>query len=104
MARLKTLPSRLGKAPSRQMETTNTSERRMTGRKLQDRRWRMWQKDPHCADCGRVVEFPHGFELDHKVPLFMGGEDTEDNCQLLCVRYDGRNKLGCHSTKTAREA
>lgn len=70
----------------------------MAGRKLQDRRWRMWQKDPHCAVCRRVVEYPHGFELDHIQSLFKGGSDVEDNCQVLCCGPDG-----CHLIKTGRD-
>lgn len=76
------------------------ADRRITGRKLQARRLALWTADPHCAMCGRVVEYPHGFELDHKVPLGLGGEDVEENCQLLCVDApDGTP--GCHSRKTA---
>lgn len=108
MSRLTPLGSRLQPAPQRQMATTNTNERRITGRRLQNRRLSMWTKDPHCAGCGRVVEYPHGFELDHKVPLSQGGQDTEDNCQLLCVHYEIRSgravKLGCHADKTRAEA
>lgn len=74
----------------------------MTGRKLQDRRLRIWLKDPHCAGCGRLTLFPHGFELDHKVPLFQGGQDTDANCQILCVeRHPDGSKTGCHVDKTA---
>lgn len=107
MSRLSPLGSRLQPAPQRQMATTNTNERRITGRRLQKRRLSMWTKDPHCAGCGRVVEYPHGFELDHKVPLHQGGRDTEDNCQVLCVELgivDGRVvKAGCHADKSAAE-
>lgn len=61
----------------------------------------MWQKSPHCAHCGRLVDYPYGFELDHIVALTNGGPDVEANCQLLCVHYetDG-TKLGCHVVKT----
>ena len=77
---------------------------RMTGRKLQDRRLRIWAARPHCAGCGRLTIFPHGFELDHKVPLFQGGQDTDANCQVLCVHYDALgHKAGCHAEKTARD-
>ncbi|MFZ3206398.1 MAG: HNH endonuclease [Pseudomonas sp.] len=48
--------------------------------------------------CGRLCDFPAGFELDHKLPLFQGGEDTEENCQVLCAGLDG-----CHAAKTAAE-
>lgn len=44
-----------------------------------------------------MVAYPHGFELDHITPLFKGGPDTDDNCQLLCVDPMGR---GCHQAKT----
>lgn len=57
--------------------------------------------------CGRVVEYPAGFELDHRLALEHGGTDSEDNWQLLCVRVeyiDGqRVKTGCHVEKTAAE-
>lgn len=83
------------------------ADRRITGRRLQARRRDIWLRDPTCAKCGRVVAYPSGFELDHKVPLFMGGEDTEDNCQVLCVHVemiDGqRVKTGCHADKSATE-
>ncbi|MNE68080.1 HNH endonuclease [compost metagenome] len=51
-----------------------------------------------------MVSYPGGFELDHKVPLFQGGADTDENCQILCVRFEvveGRSvKAGCHAEKT----
>jgi 5-methylcytosine-specific restriction endonuclease McrA len=51
-----------------------------------------------------VVAYPGGFELDHVVPLHLGGEDDESNCQLLCVHFEVRDgalvKLGCHADKT----
>ena len=83
------------------------ADRRITGRRLQARRLAVWTRDPSCAACGRVVAYPEGFELDHIVPLFMGGEDVEANCQVLCVHVemvDGqRVKTGCHASKSAAE-
>lgn len=73
-------------------------ERRTTGRKLQDRRLKMWTTDPQCAMCGRFTMFPDGFELDHIQPLFKGGEDVEANCQILCNGTDG-----CHEKKTKQD-
>lgn len=104
MAKLPTLKPKLATLPSTRKAMT-TREVRTAGRSLQARRMRIWSRDPHCAMCGRLVAYPHGFELDHKVPLFQGGEDTDANCQILCVGYDeaGR-KVGCHAEKTAREA
>lgn len=81
---------------------------RITGSKLQARRLRLWVKDPHCAICRKLCDFPGGFELDHKWPLYQGGPDTDDNCQVLCVSFDvvdGRKvKLGCHARKTVEDA
>lgn len=77
----------------------------MTGRGLQARRLKLWTEAPHCASCGVLTDYPHGFELDHIVPLSQGGQDTEDNCQVLCVWYDiDGTKHGCHAAKSAEEA
>lgn len=83
---------------------------RSRGRARQEARLRVWLRDgPRCACCGELVDITPGttrpFELDHIVPLWQGGEDTDDNRQCLCVTYDASgNKLGCHVEKTAREA
>jgi 5-methylcytosine-specific restriction enzyme A len=76
------------------------ADRRITGRRLQARRLEMWLANPHCAECGRWVVFPGGFELDHMVPLGLGGEDVEANCQILCVDSPDGHEVGCHSRKT----
>lgn len=101
MARLKTLPSRIGKPAVRVAPLTVADTTRMTGRRLQERRKRLWADNPHCKKCGRVVPYPHGFELDHIVPLFKGGQDTDENCQLLCI--DGSRGSGCHHVKTIED-
>jgi len=69
------------------------SELRVTGRRLQARRLKVWARDPNCVDCKRLTDFPHGFHLDHVVALFNGGQDIEENCQVLCIE--------CHDSKTA---
>lgn len=71
---------------------------RIRGRKLQQRRLTVWSQDPHCARCGKVTEWPHGFELDHTTALDNGGADTEDNVQVLCSGDEG-----CHRKKTAED-
>ena len=57
--------------------------------------------------CGRVVAYPDGFELDHRLALEHGGGDSAENWQILCIRVeyiDGqRIKTGCHVDKTAIE-
>lgn len=79
--------------------TYDNTDGRMRGRKLQDRRLRVWRKDPRCANCRRLTEFSaragFGFELDHKVAIANGGSDTEANCQVLCAGPDS-----CHARKT----
>ena len=108
MAKLKMHKSPLKMATTQTLRVQVVADRRVTGRRLQARRLTVCRQDPTCAACGRVVNFPDGFELDHKVPLFMGGEDVEANCQVLCVRFEvieGRRiKKGCHTSKTSTEA
>ena len=93
------MPQRIAPAPSRLASVPPTATVRMTGRALQARRLRIWAKNPNCARCGKLTAYPHGFELDHIVPLFMGGADTDANCQVLC-----NGDSGCHATKTAEDA
>jgi len=60
------------------------------------RRLKLWTQDPHCQNCRRLVDYPWGFELDHKMPLSQGGPDTEENSQVLCIE--------CHKAKSKAEA
>lgn len=95
MAKLTTLKPRLAVANTQRLTPMTVSDNRITGWRLQERRKRLWENNPCCAICGRLTEYPHGFELDHRVPLYMGGPDIDDNCQILCNGEDG-----CHRTKT----
>lgn len=77
----------------------DSTDGRLRGRKAQQRRERIWARTPRCASCG-VLTCPKGvggqaFNLDHRVPLFKGGPDTDANCQVLCIP--------CHDRKTARD-
>lgn len=56
----------------------------------------MWTANPYCALCGRLVDFPNGFELDHRIALVNGGSDEDDNLQVLCTHP-------CHEDKTRRD-
>jgi len=42
--------------------------------------------------CGRLTDYPHGFHVDHIVPLFKGGLDEDSNLQILDPE--------CHDKKT----
>ena len=97
---LSVLRPTLGRAPTR-------SDLRMAGRALQERRLRLWTRSPCCAKCGRLTDIAKdaalGFELDHEIRLADGGEDTDANCQVLCVEWVCGKKAGCHAEKTRRE-
>lgn len=80
------------------LHISTTKDNRITGRRLQARRFDIWQKKPYCNACGKLVSYPDGFELDHIIPLMHGGEDTPENCQLLCSGEDG-----CHAKKTRKD-
>lgn len=101
---LKTLKPRLSSVVPRLATAPTPSARRMTGRKLQERRLRVWSEHPYCAHCGELTVYPGGFELDHKVSLCDGGADTDANSQVLCVSRDARGrKVGCHDAKTRQD-
>lgn len=87
---------------SRRLATSTVAQRRVTGRALQAGRLRLWTERGQCCEaCGQFVEYPGGFEVDHIVPLALGGPDDDANKQLLCswVDPDGRRQ-GCHVDKT----
>ena len=66
---------------------------RITGRTLQKIRERVGDRDGYrCRACGRVA--PH-YEVDHIVPLHLGGAESDENRQLLC--------RACHSLKSKKE-
>lgn len=48
-----------------------------------------------CAGCGEVRN-PETFEIDHEMPLWLGGSDEDQNMKPRC--------LSCHRIKTAGES
>lgn len=46
-----------------------------------------------CAQCDTLVD--EHYEIDHRIPLHLGGNNDMANLQLLCYR--------CHKNKTAAE-
>ena len=75
-----------------------SADKRIQGRALQSRRKKLWTQSPCCAMCGRITEYPSGFELDHIIPLFANGSDDESNQQILCSGDEG-----CHKIKTKQD-
>ena len=82
----------------------DNTDGRLRGRKLQAARLRIWSANPHCAMCGKLVRYPDGFELDHKVAVSKDVDNSDNNLQVLCVEVDQHgNKTGCHVDKTAQD-
>ena len=47
-----------------------------------------------CASCTLPIPPGKGWDIDHIIPLALGGSDTTDNMQILC--------RPCHGTKTIK--
>lgn len=77
------------------MSDQKEQAKRITGRKLQALRLRIWSADPYCAMCGKLTDYPGGFELDHRVALTNGGTNEDSNLQVL--------DHACHEIKTAAD-
>jgi 5-methylcytosine-specific restriction protein A len=96
--RLQTLKPRIPSAGGRltQLGRIEATER-MRGRRAVDRRARWLAMHPLCAHCEERGRTTAASVVDHKRPLWAGGEDNYDtNGQSLCKT--------CHDAKTAREA
>lgn len=68
---------------------------RKRGRAGQEQRRRRLSQHPLCAECLKLGRVTPTDEIDHIVPLAMGGTDTDDNVQGLCAQH--------HAEKTALE-
>ena len=47
---------------------------------------------PHCEGCG-IVLVAGNIHFDHDVPDGLGGDNSLENCKVLCIKI-------CHKTKT----
>ncbi|MCA0393960.1 MAG: HNH endonuclease [Proteobacteria bacterium] len=95
MGRLKTIKPRIQQVQSRLATPTRVREKRINGRRLQKRRLAVWSRDPHCAQCRELTSYPSGFHLDHIVALGNGGQDTDENSQVMCIP--------CHRKKSKED-
>lgn len=82
------------------LQTTAGATPRIRGNSWMATRRRILLRDRYtCQGCG-LVRSDH--EIDHRVPLHMGGKNNDENLQVLC-RSVGEHE-GCHARKTRTEA
>jgi 5-methylcytosine-specific restriction protein A len=75
------------------LDINNPGTKRVRGYTLQKIRNRILLRDTYtCRSCGRVSS---DLEIDHIVPLYLGGQESDANRQSLCRE--------CHQKKTDRE-
>ena len=73
----------------------NPSTERIRGGAAMKIRDRILKRDAYrCQSCGHLFS-PSQLVVDHVVPLHLGGTESDDNRQALC--------LGCHDIKTIAE-
>lgn len=97
MGRLQMLKPRVGAAPSRMPAPAATD--RIRGYALQKIRDRIMRRDAgicRCDDCQRTGALKPAHEVDHRVPLWAGGAEDDDN--RISINAD------CHKRKSASEA
>jgi 5-methylcytosine-specific restriction protein A len=76
-------------------QATAQAVTRIRGRRLQERNARVLARQPLCAHCtGQGIVRP-SVEVDHIIPLHLGGPDHESNLQGLCI--------ACHEAKSKTE-
>jgi len=90
-SKIKTVKSNITRLDMRQ--GSNVATDRIRGRQLGTIRDRIALRDEYtCRQCGHITA--HG-EVDHIVPLHLGGRESDENRQWLCKR--------CHDVKSERE-
>jgi 5-methylcytosine-specific restriction protein A len=82
--------AQVGSAPM-----TACSPKRITGRRLQERRERKRRENPLCVHCEANGITRIWTQLDHTIALEHGGPDTYENTQGLCD--------ACHDVKTLEQ-
>lgn len=99
MAKLQMLKPRVATLRMVRAAPLTTATVRITGSRLQARRQRIMTRANGLCECDECKAAPVprlGSEVDHRIPLWEGGPDTDENCQLLAPE--------CHARKSAEEA
>jgi 5-methylcytosine-specific restriction protein A len=100
MPRLKTIKPRLATLSTQRVKAVEVrrigATPRTRGRAWMETRARWLRKHPLCIHCQAQGLVTAAEEVDHVIPLWMGGRDDETNFQSLCK--------ACHAAKTAEEA
>ncbi len=95
MSKLTTLKPRLKAIDTRRIKPVYGEQRRISGSARVGLKRRIYARDGgHCCMCGRVVDLTDS-ELDHRIALQFGGDNSERNLWTLCTE--------CHAGKSARE-
>jgi 5-methylcytosine-specific restriction protein A len=74
----------------------NFDDKRQRGRPARRERTRILAEEPTCRHCDKLGIVTPSEEVDHIIPLSLGGGEDRSNKQALCKP--------CHAAKTAREA
>jgi len=97
MGKLTNIQPRLKTIDPRRKTLQPAAAHRRTGAWLQERNHRIKLRDQWtCKACGRVTS---DLEVDHIVPLHLGGSDDDCNLQCLCA-----GPGLCHAIKTRQES
>ena len=86
---------RCAKHPKQSWAKKPTAAKRITGRKLQQLRKDLFEREPLCRPCYRKGVVTLATMRDHVVSVEEGGSDTDDNVQPICKP--------CHDVKSEAE-
>lgn len=91
------LAPRIGMAPlaAVRVQTGDLAVKRESSRPWKRRRDRVLQREPLCRMCKAIGKVSEAVEVDHIIPLVMGGSNDDANLQPLCHKH--------HAEKTAKE-
>lgn len=88
---VKMIKSKLSKLETRSISPVAVE--RIRGRRAMTIRGRIMQRDGFvCQGCGRLTL---DGQVDHRIPLHLGGSESDGNLQWLCVE--------CHDVKSLTE-